>query len=161
MSSKYIQYLCAKREIEKTDEGSKAEITTTKWVDGEAVEEVQVIEGTHEEVMKKVASLTAESEGNEIVIRKTKKKLQFNLNPKSDTQTAGEVLFTEEEGKVTLQATISGLTEGTHAIHIHEKADCSSPGSVWLKSWIPVASSRFSIRGRTVCFFNRPVVFGM
>jgi len=22
---------------------------------------------------------------------------------------------------------ISGLTEGTHAIHIHEKADCSSP----------------------------------
>ena len=113
--------------VEKTDEGSKAEITTTKWVDGEAVEEVQVIEGTHKEVMKKVASLTAESEGNENVIRKTKKKLQFNLNPKSDTQTTGKVLFTEEEGKVTLQATISGLTEGTHAIHIHEKADCSSP----------------------------------
>lgn len=113
--------------VEKTDEGSKAEITTTKWVDGEAVEEVQVIEGTHEEVMKKVASLTAESEGNENVIRKTIKKLQFNLNPKSDTQTTGKVLFTEEEGKVTLQATISGLTEGTHAIHIHEKADCSSP----------------------------------
>ena len=113
--------------VEKTDEGSKAEITTTKWVDGEAVEEVQVIEGTHEEVMKEVASLTAESEGNENVIRKTKKKLQFNLNPKSNTQTAGKVLFTEEEGKVTLQATSSGLTEGTHAIHIHEKADCSSP----------------------------------
>ena len=62
--------------VEKTDEGSKAEITTTKWVDGEAVEEVQVIEGTHEEVMKKVASLTSESEGNGNVVRKTKKKLQ-------------------------------------------------------------------------------------
>jgi len=124
--------------VEKTEEGSKAEITTTKWVDGEAVEEVQVIEGTHEEVMKKVASLTAESEGNKNVIRKTKKKLQFNLNPKSNTQTAGEVLFTEEEGKVTLQATISGLTEGTHAIHIHEKADCSSPdGKSTVGHWNP------------------------
>ena len=46
-------------------------------MDGEAVEEVQVIEGTHEEVMKKVASLTSESEGNGNVVRKTKK--NYNL----------------------------------------------------------------------------------
>src|SRR6056300_473652 len=76
--------------VEKTDEGSKAEITTTKWVNGEAVEEVQIIEGTHEEVMKKVETLTAESEGDGKVVRKMKKQLQFSLNPKSDTQTMGE-----------------------------------------------------------------------
>jgi Cu-Zn family superoxide dismutase len=28
---------------------------------------------------------------------------------------------------VTFDASFSGLTPGTHAVHIHEKADCSSP----------------------------------
>jgi|DEB0MinimDraft_10_1074344.scaffolds.fasta_scaffold03902_2 Cu-Zn family superoxide dismutase len=113
--------------IERTEEGSKAEITTTKWVEGETIEEIEIIEGTHEEVMKKVEALTTEDDVNKKVVRKTKKQLQFKLNAKSDTNTEGKVLFTEEEGTVTLNAMISGLTEGTHAIHIHEKADCSSP----------------------------------
>lgn len=50
----------------------------------------------------------------------------FKMEPKSDSEVAGEVQFTEEDGKVTMKASFSGLTPGEHAIHIHEKADCSA-----------------------------------
>ena len=54
------------------------------------------------------------------------KKLQFALNAKSGSSAIGMVMFTEENGEVTLEAHINGLTPGVHAIHVHEKADCSS-----------------------------------
>ncbi|MFC4721249.1 superoxide dismutase family protein [Geojedonia litorea] len=54
------------------------------------------------------------------------KELMIKLEPKSDSQVSGSVFFKEENGMVTMTAMMSGLTEGTHAIHIHEKADCSS-----------------------------------
>ena len=112
--------------VERTDSLSKATVTTKKTVNGKVSEEVQVIEGTHEEVMKKVAVLTEEAapEGNSE--RKTVKKIKFQLDPKSGSSTSGMVTLTEEEGKVTFEAQLSGLSEGTHAIHIHEQADCSS-----------------------------------
>lgn len=52
--------------------------------------------------------------------------LKVALEPKSETKTSGFVTFSEKSGKVTFTATISGLTPGVHAIHIHEKADCSA-----------------------------------
>lgn len=52
--------------------------------------------------------------------------LKITLEPKSDTKTSGFAVFSEKDGKVTFTATISGLTPGIHAIHIHEKADCSA-----------------------------------
>ncbi|MGB0789173.1 MAG: superoxide dismutase family protein, partial [Marinirhabdus sp.] len=36
------------------------------------------------------------------------------------------VNFTENNGKVTLSANVRGLKPGTHAIHIHESADCAA-----------------------------------
>jgi len=60
------------------------------------------------------------------IIRKTVKKVQFQLDPKSASTTQGDVTLTEEDGKVTFEANISGLSQGVHAIHIHQKADCSS-----------------------------------
>src|SRR5699024_1000436 len=46
---------------------------------------------------------------------------------KSETNSTGEVLFTEmENGVVRMRAKFSNMTPGTHAIHLHEKADCSS-----------------------------------
>ena len=57
---------------------------------------------------------------------KTKKKIQFILSPKSGSNTNGTVLFTENDGQVTLELVMNRLSQGTHAIHIHEKADCSS-----------------------------------
>ncbi|MCX7547267.1 superoxide dismutase family protein [Xanthomarina sp. F1114] len=53
-------------------------------------------------------------------------KLKIRLNPKSDSNVKGSAVFTEEDGKVTMVAVFEGLTEGTHAIHLHEKADCSA-----------------------------------
>ena len=53
--------------------------------------------------------------------------IKFALEPKSDSKVSGTVTFTQENGIVTMVAEMEGLTEGTHAIHIHEKADCSSP----------------------------------
>lgn len=52
--------------------------------------------------------------------------IKFSLEPKSDSNVKGEVTFTEKDGEVMMLATLTGLTEGEHAIHIHEKADCSS-----------------------------------
>lgn len=57
---------------------------------------------------------------------KTPKKLKIALNAKSNTNVAGNVVFKDENGKVTMTAIIDGLKPGNHAIHIHEKADCSS-----------------------------------
>jgi len=95
-------------------------------VNGKIIEEVQKIEGSHEEVMSKIKELTPEDMEDSNSIRKTVKELRFKLNPKSESTASGEIQFREEEGKVTLNASLKGLTEGTHAIHIHEKADCSS-----------------------------------
>lgn len=52
--------------------------------------------------------------------------ITFSLEPKSDSNVTGEVTFTEKDGEVKMTAMLTGLTEGEHAIHIHEKADCSS-----------------------------------
>lgn len=112
--------------VEKTANGSKATVTIKKTVDGKVSEEVQTIEGAHEDVMKKVDLLTAEAEEGSNDNRKMVKRIKFKLNPKSGSTTNGEVSFTQENGKVTMRASIMGLSPGTHAIHIHEKADCSS-----------------------------------
>ena len=55
------------------------------------------------------------------------KSLTIALNAKSGTNVIGKVIFTEDAKKnVNMLAKIKGLTPGTHAIHIHTTADCSS-----------------------------------
>ncbi len=74
----------------------------------------------------------AASEGLEEAVEVVKEEIaevtsiKFQLEPKSDSNVSGEVTFTEENGNVVMNASLSGLTPGEHAIHIHEKADCSS-----------------------------------
>lgn len=68
--------------------------------------------------------------------------ITFNMEPKSDSGVSGEVTFTEEDGKVVMKAVFSGLSEGEHAIHLHEKADCSaddgtSTGGHWNPTFQP------------------------
>lgn len=53
--------------------------------------------------------------------------VKFSLEPKSGSTATGKVTFKEVNGVVTFTANLTGLEPGTHAIHIHEKADCSSP----------------------------------
>lgn len=70
------------------------------------------------------------------------KMLSFSLEPKSDSNVTGDVTFTETNGNVTMNVTLTGLTPGEHAIHIHEKADCSAPdgtstGGHWNPTFAP------------------------
>jgi len=52
--------------------------------------------------------------------------LKINLEPKSNSAVSGTATFTEKNGIVTFEAKMSGLKPGVHAIHIHEKSDCSA-----------------------------------
>lgn len=52
--------------------------------------------------------------------------IKFMMEPKSDSSVKGDVTFKEEDGEVHMVAALSGLSEGEHAIHIHETADCSA-----------------------------------
>jgi Cu-Zn family superoxide dismutase len=54
------------------------------------------------------------------------KKLDLTFEPKSNSTVSGTASFVEKNGKVTFVATIAGLKPGIHAIHIHEKSDCSA-----------------------------------
>ena len=48
------------------------------------------------------------------------------ISPKQGSNISGKVIFKEVNGKVKMEATINNLKQGNHAIHIHEKGDCSS-----------------------------------
>ncbi|ADY30344.1 superoxide dismutase family protein [Cellulophaga lytica] len=54
------------------------------------------------------------------------KTLTITLEPKSNSNVTGKITFTQNNNKVAMVANLTGLKEGEHAIHIHEKADCSS-----------------------------------
>lgn len=76
---------------------------------------------------KKETETTIETEVEEIVKEgTTEKKLSITLSPKSGSNVEGTINFTQKNGLVTMVGTVTGLEEGEHAIHIHEKADCSS-----------------------------------
>jgi Cu-Zn family superoxide dismutase len=73
------------------------------------------------------------------------KKITMTLESKSGSTASGTVTFTEDSGVVKMEATLSGLSPGTHAIHIHEKADCTSEdgkssGGHWNPTFEPHAS---------------------
>jgi Cu-Zn family superoxide dismutase len=64
------------------------------------------------------------------------KKLNIVFEPKSNSTVSGTATFEEKNGKVTFVAKLAGLKPGVHAIHIHEKSDCtaadgSSAGGHW------------------------------
>lgn len=54
------------------------------------------------------------------------KKLNIVFEAKSNSSVSGTATFIEKNGKVTFEAKLSGLKPGVHAIHIHEKSDCSA-----------------------------------
>lgn len=53
-------------------------------------------------------------------------KVTVKLNAKSGSDVSGNVVFKQSGDLVQMVAVIGGLSEGSHAIHLHETADCSS-----------------------------------
>ncbi|WP_430425284.1 superoxide dismutase family protein [Maribacter litoralis] len=72
-----------------------------------------------EEVEELMDEAENEMDDDETVVR-------FMLEPKSDSNVKGEVIFTQDDDEVEMVAMLSGLSEGEHAIHIHQTADCSA-----------------------------------
>jgi len=54
-------------------------------------------------------------------------KASATLESRSGSTATGKVTFTEHAGKVMMKVSVKGLTPGQHAIHLHEKGDCSAP----------------------------------
>ena len=68
------------------------------------------------------------------------KKVWVVLNSKSGSNVTGNVIFEQEKGLVSMTAVASGLEPGLHAIHLHEKSDCSSDdGKSTGGHWNPTA----------------------
>ncbi len=92
---------------------------------------------------KKKDQETTDEVVKEVVKEKVEvKELGLVLESRSGSTAVGKVLLTEKNGEVTLEASIYGLTPGVHAIHIHEKADCSaadgtSTGGHWNPTFAP------------------------
>lgn len=68
--------------------------------------------------------------------------LKIDLKPSSASNVTGTAVFTERNNIVSLVVKMQGLKPGVHAIHIHEKADCSaadasSAGGHWNPTFKP------------------------
>jgi len=112
--------------MDATESGTKATVTIITDKNGKISEEIQIFEGAQDEVTEKVKTVTQKYEQTDATKKEKVKKIKLGLDPKSNSETEGEVTLTESNGKVKLEAHINGLTPGPHAIHLHEKADCSS-----------------------------------
>jgi len=68
------------------------------------------------------------------------KYLVIELNPKNNSRVFGKVRFVQSGNNVVMTALVSGLSKGMHAIHIHQKSDCSSDdGKSTGGHWNPTA----------------------
>jgi Cu-Zn family superoxide dismutase len=81
--------------------------------------------------MKKISLLILIAFGVFLACKGTKnssesKSLSVVFEPKSNSAVSGTATFTEKKGVVTMVAKLAGLKTGLHAIHIHEKSDCSA-----------------------------------
>ncbi|AKV03692.1 Superoxide dismutase [Labilithrix luteola] len=50
------------------------------------------------------------------------------LAAQNDSGASGTATFTENGGAVTLTVSVKGVEPGTHGLHVHNGADCTSPG---------------------------------
>lgn len=66
----------------------------------------------------------------------------YTVNSKSGTNTQGTAMFTQKGKNVELDLNVYKLTPGIHAVHLHEKGDCSSTdGSSAGGHWNPTSDN--------------------
>lgn len=76
---------------------------------------------------KKDAEEVVVEKASEVVKKAGPKTVSFMLESKSESTAMGKAQFMGVNGMVRFDMKLRGLTPGVHAVHIHEKADCSSP----------------------------------
>lgn len=91
---------------------------------------------------KKTESEEIVEEVKEEVKEVKEKRISMVLESRSGSAAIGKASFVEVDGMVRMEASLSGLEPGVHAIHIHEKADCSaddgtSSGGHWNPTFEP------------------------
>lgn len=64
------------------------------------------------------------------------------MEPASGSNVSGEATFTQENGAVLFELTVENVAPGEHAVHLHEKGDCSaedgsSAGGHWNSTMKP------------------------
>ena len=70
----------------------------------------------------------------------TTDKITVLLESRSGSTAKGNVVFRQRSSTVSMTAVFSGLEEGEHAVHLHEKSDCSAEdGSSAGGHWNPTA----------------------
>ncbi len=77
-------------------------------------------------IMSMVGGCDEKTVTNPPVVEPKLIELRVNLNSKSASTVTGSATFTEKNGTVTLIANVTGMTQGEHGIHIHDKSDCSA-----------------------------------
>ena len=88
----------------------------------------------------KVETTTGDTPDKSETTSSDSKKVTVKLEAKSESSATGTAIFKQESGVVTMIAVLGGLTEGTHAIHLHESSDCSSAdGTSTGGHWNPTA----------------------
>ena len=55
------------------------------------------------------------------------KKATAPIDPTNDSGLTGMAVFTQDGDQITLTVEIQNASPGLHAVHIHEKGDCSAP----------------------------------
>jgi len=80
-----------------------------------------------------VKQSAAESQNTEVKPSESKPRMEANketvvvkMESKSGSNAIGVAIFVQEYGQVRLISEFEGLTPGVHAMHLHEKADCSA-----------------------------------
>jgi Cu-Zn family superoxide dismutase len=94
--------------------------------------DVEVETETEENVTNTESADTSRAEATDKII--------VLLDSKSGSTAKGNVVFRQRSNTVSMTAVFSGLEEGEHAVHLHEKSDCSSDdGSSAGGHWNPTA----------------------
>ncbi len=81
---------------------------------------------TAEDRVEENVNATQQDMTQEAEMEEESRELTVQMESKSNSDLTGTVTFTQEKGEVTMTAEFTGLKEGMHAIHLHEKADCSA-----------------------------------
>jgi len=80
-------------------------------------------EGDAEKVSEKEIVVEKKEEASPV---KDVVQVTVQMEAKSESGAMGMIMFTQVASVVKMEGKIGNLSEGTHAIHLHEKADCSS-----------------------------------